>query len=49
MIGDYVPHGSDVRNYRSGLADSSELEWDSLIDVSSSSNKVAKIKYRILS
>lgn len=49
MIGDYVPLGSDVRNYWSGLADSSELEWDSLIDVSSSSNKVAKIKYRTLS
>ena len=48
VIGDYMSHGSDVRNYRSSLADSSELEWVSLIDVSSSSNKVAKVKYRTL-
>lgn len=48
VIGDYVPHGSDGRNYSSSLADASELGWDSFIDGSSSSNQVAKIKYRIL-
>lgn len=37
-----------TRDYRSGLADGSELQCAALTEVSSSSNKAAKIKYRLL-